>query len=36
MTRGAPCLGEDNDFVYGTLLGLSEDERADLAARGVI
>jgi crotonobetainyl-CoA:carnitine CoA-transferase CaiB-like acyl-CoA transferase len=36
MTRGAPCLGEDNNFVYGTLLGLSEDERADLAARGVI
>jgi crotonobetainyl-CoA:carnitine CoA-transferase CaiB-like acyl-CoA transferase len=26
MTRGAPCLGEHNDRVYGDLLGLAPDE----------
>ncbi len=26
MTRGAPCLGEHNDRVYGELLGLAPDE----------
>jgi crotonobetainyl-CoA:carnitine CoA-transferase CaiB-like acyl-CoA transferase len=36
IRRGAPCLGADNQFVYGTLLGLSDDELGDLAARGVI
>jgi crotonobetainyl-CoA:carnitine CoA-transferase CaiB-like acyl-CoA transferase len=36
IARGAPCLGDDNDFVYGSLLGLSEAEIADLSARGVI
>lgn len=34
--RSAPLLGEDNDHVFGRVLGLSEDERADLGARGVI
>jgi len=33
---GAPALGEHNDAVYGELLGLGDDERARLAARGVI
>ena len=32
----APALGQDNDAVYGDLLGLSAEQRADLAARGVI
>ena len=36
ISRGAPCLGVDNDHVYGSLLGLSEAEIADLSARGVI
>jgi crotonobetainyl-CoA:carnitine CoA-transferase CaiB-like acyl-CoA transferase len=36
ITRGAPCLGNDNDFVYGSLLGLSPDEIADLKERKVI
>jgi benzylsuccinate CoA-transferase BbsF subunit len=36
ITRGAPCLGADNHFVYGTLLGLSDDEVDDLATRKVI
>jgi len=36
ITRGAPCLGNDNDFVYGSLLGLSSDEIADLKTRKVI
>ncbi|MBW9205585.1 CoA transferase [Mumia sp. zg.B17] len=31
-----PSLGEHNDEVYGTLLGLSDDERAALAEAGVI
>jgi crotonobetainyl-CoA:carnitine CoA-transferase CaiB-like acyl-CoA transferase len=36
ITRGAPCLGTDNDFVYGSLLGLSQDEIDGLKARKVI
>jgi crotonobetainyl-CoA:carnitine CoA-transferase CaiB-like acyl-CoA transferase len=36
ITQGAPCLGNDNDFVYGSLLGLSEDEIDGLKARKVI
>lgn len=31
-----PGLGEANDMVYGDWLGLSADERRDLAAKGVI
>ena len=34
--RSAPLLGEDNDYVYGTILGSSADEIADLTERGVI
>ncbi|MDT0202684.1 CoA transferase [Nocardioides sp. AE5] len=34
--RSAPLLGEDNDHVYRHILGLSEDEVADLADEGVI
>ena len=34
--RSAPLLGEDNDYVFGELLGLSADERADLSERGAI
>jgi hypothetical protein len=36
LERGAPCLGQDNDYVYGELLGLGPDERAGLQAEGVI
>jgi crotonobetainyl-CoA:carnitine CoA-transferase CaiB-like acyl-CoA transferase len=36
IERGAPCLGSDNDYVYGSLLGLSENEIEDLRARKVI
>jgi benzylsuccinate CoA-transferase BbsF subunit len=36
ITRGAPCLGNDNELVYGSLLGLSADEIADLREREVI
>jgi crotonobetainyl-CoA:carnitine CoA-transferase CaiB-like acyl-CoA transferase len=36
MQRGAPCLGEDNQYVYGELLGLSADAMAQYAAEGVI
>jgi crotonobetainyl-CoA:carnitine CoA-transferase CaiB-like acyl-CoA transferase len=36
LNRGAPCYGEDNAYVYGELLGISEDGIAELAAEGVI
>jgi crotonobetainyl-CoA:carnitine CoA-transferase CaiB-like acyl-CoA transferase len=36
IERGAPLLGEHNDHVYGTLLGLSEAEREDLRKRDVM
>jgi crotonobetainyl-CoA:carnitine CoA-transferase CaiB-like acyl-CoA transferase len=34
--RGAPCYGEDNDYVYGELLGMSKQEINDLEREGVI
>jgi crotonobetainyl-CoA:carnitine CoA-transferase CaiB-like acyl-CoA transferase len=36
ITRGAPCLGADNNFVYGALLGMSDSEIAGLKQRKVI
>ena len=36
ITRAAPKLGEHNDYVYGELLGFSNEEIADLKHRGVI
>ncbi|MFT3966608.1 MAG: CaiB/BaiF CoA-transferase family protein [Sphingobium sp.] len=36
VERGAPLLGEHNDYVYRELLGLSEAELADLIARKVV
>ena len=34
--RPAPLPGQDNDYVYGTLLGLSEKEIAAFKKKGVI
>jgi crotonobetainyl-CoA:carnitine CoA-transferase CaiB-like acyl-CoA transferase len=34
--RSGPLLGEDNDYVFGDLLGVDADERARLRAEGVI
>jgi crotonobetainyl-CoA:carnitine CoA-transferase CaiB-like acyl-CoA transferase len=34
--RGFPCYAEDNDYVFGTLLGIGEDERRELAEQDVI
>jgi crotonobetainyl-CoA:carnitine CoA-transferase CaiB-like acyl-CoA transferase len=34
--RGAPCLGEDNHYVFEKLLGLSPREVADYEEKGVI
>ena len=34
--RSAPLLGEDNDYVFTEVLGMSPDEVAELAAEGVI
>lgn len=34
--RSAPLLGEDNDYVLRQVLGLGEDEVADLRAHGVV
>lgn len=36
IDRGAPCYGEDNQYVYGELLGMSSSEIDELAAEGVI
>ena len=36
IDRGAPCYGEDNDYVYGELLGMSSAEIKGLAEEGVI
>ncbi|HEY1970305.1 MAG TPA: CoA transferase [Pseudonocardia sp.] len=36
INRGAPCYGEDNDYVFGELLGRSSAEIAELAREGVI
>jgi crotonobetainyl-CoA:carnitine CoA-transferase CaiB-like acyl-CoA transferase len=36
LDRGAPCYGEDNDYVYGELLGMSPQEIKMLAEEGVI
>ncbi len=34
--RAAPIQGQDNDYVYGELLGMSEDEVAELREQGII
>ncbi|MEK0338378.1 MAG: CoA transferase, partial [Nitrosopumilus sp.] len=34
--RAAPVLGQDNDYIYSELLGMSEDEVAELREQGVI
>lgn len=34
--RSAPMLGEDNDYVFGEILGMSRDERDALSSKGVI
>ena len=36
ITRGAPCLGEHNDVVFREVLGLDDDEIAELRAEEVI
>ena len=35
IDRGAPCYGEDNEYVYGELLGMTSREIKELAAEGV-
>jgi len=35
IDRGAPCYGEDNEYVYGELLGMSSQQIKDLADEGV-
>jgi crotonobetainyl-CoA:carnitine CoA-transferase CaiB-like acyl-CoA transferase len=36
INRGAPCLGEHNDYVFGELLGLGADEISSLSKEGVL
>jgi benzylsuccinate CoA-transferase BbsF subunit len=36
IARGGPCLGEDNHFVFGEILGLEQAEIDELAAAGAI
>jgi len=35
-TKPAPCLGQDNEYVYKEILGYSDDEISGLLAEGVI
>ena len=35
-SRAAPVAGQDNEYVYGELLGMSEDEIAELRQQGII
>jgi crotonobetainyl-CoA:carnitine CoA-transferase CaiB-like acyl-CoA transferase len=35
IDRGAPCYGEDNEYVYGELLGMSSKQIKDLTEEGV-
>jgi len=34
--RAAPILGQDNDYVYGELLGMNGDEVAELSEQGIV
>jgi len=34
--KAAPCLGEDNEYVYKEILGYSDDEIAEMLIEGVI
>jgi benzylsuccinate CoA-transferase BbsF subunit len=34
--RAAPAMGQDNEYVFGELLGYSRDQIADLTDRGII
>jgi crotonobetainyl-CoA:carnitine CoA-transferase CaiB-like acyl-CoA transferase len=36
IDRGAPCYGEDNEYVLGELLGMSKSQITELAEDGVI
>ena len=36
IRKPAPCLGEDNQYVFGELLGLSQEEIAQLEEQGII
>jgi benzylsuccinate CoA-transferase BbsF subunit len=36
INRAAPTLGQDNDYVYKEILGLTDDDIADMLAEGVI
>ncbi len=36
IDRGAPCYGEDNEYVYGELLGMTTREIEDMAKEGII
>ena len=36
LRRAAPCLGQDNEFVYKEILGYSDEEIADFLVEGVI
>jgi len=36
LNRAAPTVGQDNDYVYKEILGLTDDDIADMLAEGVI
>ncbi len=36
LTKAAPCLGEDNEYVYKEIIGLGDDEFVELLADGAL
>jgi crotonobetainyl-CoA:carnitine CoA-transferase CaiB-like acyl-CoA transferase len=36
IRRGPPCIGEDNEYVLGTLLGMTADQMASMAEEGIL
>jgi benzylsuccinate CoA-transferase BbsF subunit len=36
LSKAAPCLGEDNEYVYKTLIGLNDEEFIELLADGAM
>jgi crotonobetainyl-CoA:carnitine CoA-transferase CaiB-like acyl-CoA transferase len=36
LHKAAPCLGEDNEYVYKQIIGLSDEEFVELLADGAM
>lgn len=36
ISKGAPLLGEDNDYVFGDLLGMTSEQQQELCEKGIL